>query len=123
MVCCISVQQTKVRGRIRRLCHTRHVLNGKPSAVAGGRRKYNAERQLAAVLRLVQVAKLMNEVGHERGYQTRIAKRLRVSRATICRDVAQLMRRYWGGKKAEEWHREEVRRNQRVRDEDRWLGS
>ena len=121
MVCCISVQQTKFRGRIRRLCHTHHVLNGKPSVAVPADAEDTTDRQWAAEMRLHEVAKLLNEVGHERGYQTRIAKRLGVSRSTICRDVARLMRRYWGGKEAEERHREEVRRDQRIRDEDRWL--
>ena len=88
---------------------------------AGGRRRYNQARQWAAEMRLSQVAKLLNEVPHERGYQTRIAKRLGVSRSTVCRDMARLKRTYWGGMRAEERHRAEVRRDQRIRDEDRWL--
>ena len=56
-----------------------------------------------------------------REHQSRIATILIVSRSTVCRDMARLMRRYWGGMKAEERHREKVRRDQRIRDEDRWL--
>ncbi len=56
-----------------------------------------------------------------REHQSRIATILVVSRSTVCRDMVQLMRRHWGGMKAEERHRAEVRRNQRIRDEDRWL--
>ncbi|MFO7904906.1 MAG: hypothetical protein R6U98_19740 [Pirellulaceae bacterium] len=35
-------------------------------------------------------------------YEGRIAEALNVSRPTICRDIAKLLRRYWGGKEAEE---------------------
>ena len=35
--------------------------------------------------------------------------------------MVRLSRRYWGRKEAEERHRVEVRRDQRIRAEDRWL--
>ena len=88
---------------------------------AGGRRRYNQVRQWAADMRLHEVAKLLNEVEHSRGYQTRIAKRLGVHRATVSRDLARLKRIYWGGPPADERHRANERKKQRVRDEDRWL--
>ncbi len=88
---------------------------------AGGRRRYNARRRWAAEMRLFEVARLLNEVEYGRGYQTRIAKLLGVSRGTICRDIARLKRVYWGGRVADERHRAEMRRQRRIRDEDRWL--
>ena len=72
---------------------------------AGGRRKYNRVRQLRAELRLVKVVALLELTRFARGYQSRIARILKVSRGTISRDIARLRRRFWGGKEAEERHR------------------
>jgi hypothetical protein len=60
---------------------------------AGGRRAYNRMRQFRANHRLMEVAKLMRQMGLERGWQTRIANALGVSRSTICRDFQRLRRR------------------------------
>jgi hypothetical protein len=55
---------------------------------AGGRRRYNRERQDAAAHRRSQVRCLLDLYGRDRrGTQARIARELRVSRSTICRDV------------------------------------
>lgn len=58
---------------------------------AGGRRRYNADRQLAAEARRLQVLRLLRQWGLRRGIQARIANALDVSPATISRDVAQLL--------------------------------
>jgi hypothetical protein len=56
---------------------------------AGGRRRYNKQRQEAAAERRSEVWRLLDLYGHgRRGTQARIARELNVSRATICRDVA-----------------------------------
>ena len=61
---------------------------------AGGRRRYNAVRGLRALLRRREVARLLSVQGGltYRGTQARLARQLGVSRATICRDLAYLMR-------------------------------
>lgn len=59
---------------------------------AGSRRRYNATRQVRAALRRVRVAELLDQTGHIRGSQRRIAQALGVSEATISRDVAALLR-------------------------------
>ncbi len=86
---------------------------------AGGRRHYNRVRQFRAVLRLTQIVALLKEIGLGRGYQTRIAERLGVSRGTICRDIARLNRIHWGGRKADEEHRSTARLERRIRAENR----
>ena len=86
---------------------------------AGGRRKYNRVRQLRAELRLVKVVALLELTGFARGYQSRIARILNVSRGTISRDIARLRRRLWGGKDAEERHRVQERMQRRIRAEER----
>ena len=86
---------------------------------AGGRRKYNRVRQLRAELRLVKVVALLELTGFARGYQSRIARILKVSRGTISRDIARLRRRLWGGKEAEERHRVQERMQRRIRAEER----
>ncbi|MBI3966634.1 MAG: HTH domain-containing protein [Chloroflexi bacterium] len=61
---------------------------------AGGRRHYNAWRRFMAVDRQRLVAQLALEEGFgffQRGAQARLAKRLGVSRSTICRDVEALL--------------------------------
>lgn len=50
---------------------------------AGGRRRYNAERQRAQAIRRHQVAALLDD-----DFQADIARALNVSRSTICRDAA-----------------------------------
>ena len=56
---------------------------------AGGRRRYNAERQAARELRRAELARLLavSAWWRECPYAA-LAVRLGVSRATICRDVA-----------------------------------
>lgn len=63
-------------------------------ARAGGRRHYNAMRQVDAALRRQEVARLVVAAGGflVPGVQARIAAHLGVSRATISRDVAALLR-------------------------------
>jgi hypothetical protein len=55
---------------------------------AGGRRHYNAVRRFRAMFRRLEVARLLSSVIPKRGEQTRIARALGVSRATISRDIA-----------------------------------
>lgn len=86
---------------------------------AGGRRKYNRMRQIQAECRLTQVVRLLAEFGFCHGYQTRIAEKLGVSRSTICRDIARLLRRHWGGKEAEERHRAQEQLQRRIRAENK----
>ena len=85
---------------------------------AGGRRHYNAVRQFQAAQRLLQVLALLNDFGLGRGSQSRIAERLGVHRSTICRDVAKLERRFWGGNEAEEKHSADQRMQRDIRAED-----
>lgn len=62
---------------------------------AGGRRKYNALRQMDAQLRRAEVARLLIDEGfhlRHRGAQARVARRLHVSEATISRDVRAIFR-------------------------------
>lgn len=64
------------------------------SRLAGGRRKYNKARQDARDLRrdrLTWIAYCEDINMFERGAQADMARRLGVSPATICRDVAWLM--------------------------------
>jgi hypothetical protein len=67
---------------------------------AGGRRRYNFERQLRAKLRRLQVRYLLLEnrlwIGElvQHGALAEIARQLGVSRATICRDLQQLREEY-----------------------------
>jgi len=74
-----------------------------PSTVAkraGGRRRFNAVRQLRAELRRRELRRLIAEM-HEagevflmiHGAQAGFARRLGVHRSTICRDVRRLLRR------------------------------
>ena len=56
---------------------------------AGGRRRYNAERQRGAEKRRAEVARLLVKYGrHKRGTRARIARELGVSEATVSRDAA-----------------------------------
>ena len=89
---------------------------------ARGRRVYNEKRQFQALLRLKRVIEHLWETGLTTyGYQSIIAKKLGVSRATICRDVKRLLRIYHGGREADDRHRANERLKQRIRDEDAWL--
>ncbi len=89
---------------------------------AAGRRRYNQHRQFQANLRLSKVIELLWETGPStRGYQSIIARKLEVSRSTICRDLAKLMREYWEGPAAIERCRAAERLRRRPRAEDRWL--
>jgi hypothetical protein len=56
---------------------------------AGGRRRHNAQRAIAAAARRQQVAALLGQFDRPFAYGTRavLARRLGVSRATICRDL------------------------------------
>jgi hypothetical protein len=59
---------------------------------AAARRHYNAVRHFEALQRQTQVAALLGQYGIlTHGVQARIARELKVSRATICRDVAALL--------------------------------
>jgi hypothetical protein len=61
---------------------------------AAGRRHYNSVRRFRATCRRLQVARLLCVQGGltVHGTQARLARELGVSRATICRDVARLLR-------------------------------
>ena len=63
---------------------------------SGGRRRRNAEQQLAKAVRRHRLLDMMydpsNPLGFiERGWQTRTAQTLGVDRATVCRDVDALL--------------------------------
>jgi hypothetical protein len=62
--------------------------------LASGRRHYNSVRRFRAQLRRREVARLLRARGtlFDRGTQARLARELGVSRATISRDVAVLLR-------------------------------
>jgi hypothetical protein len=64
---------------------------------AGGRRAYNCRRRFAQTIRRAEVARLLNCKGalFRRGLQTELARELGVSRSTICRDIAYLLRLGW----------------------------
>jgi hypothetical protein len=61
---------------------------------AGGRRRYNRVRRFLATYRRYQLARLLRDRGGwtDWGTQARLARELGVSRSTICRDVAFLLR-------------------------------
>ena len=61
---------------------------------AGGRRRYNAQRQFIAEYRRTQLSRLLFCKGAflEHGIQARLARELGVSRSTICRDLQTLLR-------------------------------
>jgi hypothetical protein len=72
---------------------------------AGGRRAYNRLRQLRADYRLTRVAELLHQTGLGRGWQTRVAEALGVSRSTICRDFQRLRRRAMFGLESDKFAR------------------
>jgi hypothetical protein len=61
---------------------------------AAGRRHYNSVRRFRATYRRCELARLLLVKGGltDRGTQARLARELGVSRSTICRDVARLLR-------------------------------
>jgi hypothetical protein len=64
---------------------------------AGGRRHYNAVRRFRREWRRAEVVRLLSCKGalFRRGLQTELARELGVSRSTICRDLAYLLRLGW----------------------------
>ncbi|HTU88475.1 MAG TPA: HTH domain-containing protein [Gemmataceae bacterium] len=64
---------------------------------AGARRHYNLVRHLKQTLRRKEVMRLLSCQGalFRRGIQTELARELGVSRSTICRDIAYLLRLGW----------------------------
>ena len=64
------------------------------SRLAAGRKRYNRARQFRATFRRSCVARLLRVQGSmfDHGVQARIVRQLGVSRSTICRDVAYLLR-------------------------------
>jgi predicted RNA-binding Zn-ribbon protein involved in translation (DUF1610 family) len=59
-----------------------------------GRRRYNSVRKLRAMFRRNDVATVAARHGlmfYQHGAQARIARELKVSRSTVCRDVAAIM--------------------------------
>jgi hypothetical protein len=64
---------------------------------AGGRRHYNAVRRFIQERRRAEVARLLSGKGalFRRGIQVELARELNVSRSTICRDIAYLIRLGW----------------------------
>src|SRR4051812_21058895 len=82
-----------------------HVADSVAARRAGGRRRRNAEQQLAKAIRRHRLLGMMhdptNPLGFiERGWQTRAAWELNVNRATICRDVDALLGAIFGTGKA-----------------------
>ena len=57
---------------------------------AGGRRRYNRQRQDDVFWRLLELENIMRREGYAPGDYARWAARLGVSRSTICRDVRRL---------------------------------
>ncbi len=57
---------------------------------AGGRRRYNAQRQAQALARRIAILELLGAhvILNPRGAQARIARHFDVNRSTICRDIA-----------------------------------
>ena len=58
---------------------------------AGGRRRYNRERQDAAAIRRYLLVEMLDEHSLEWGAQTAMAEALGVHRSTICRDLQWLL--------------------------------
>jgi hypothetical protein len=79
------------------ICHnwTKRVAQDEAHRRAGGRRAYNAGRQLEAAIRRQTLLELLAKESDpfKRGIQTRLAKALKVSVATVCRDIAYLKSR------------------------------
>jgi hypothetical protein len=63
---------------------------------AGGRRRYNLQREIAKDARRKKVERLLNEYGPKAwGVNARIAHELGVSEATISRDAQSIRLRNW----------------------------
>jgi hypothetical protein len=64
---------------------------------ASGRRHYNAVRRFIQALRRAELAERLacKDALFRRGLQTELARELGVSRATVCRDMAYLLRLGW----------------------------
>ena len=80
---------------------TSHTTDSIAYRRAGGRRRRNAEQQLAKVIRRHRLLDMMysptNPLGFvERGWQTRAARDLGVDRATICRDLDAMLGEMFG---------------------------
>ena len=76
------------------MCAQRATVSGwanNPIRAAGGRRRWNAERQRLALERRVEVARLMRQFGLGRGAQTRMASELGVADSTISRDIRAIL--------------------------------
>lgn len=58
---------------------------------AGGRRRYNRERQDAAAVRRYLLVQMLDERSLDWGAQTQMAEALGVHRSTICRDLRWLL--------------------------------
>ena len=71
---------------------------------AGGRRRRNAEQQLARAIRRHRLLDMMHDPNNplgfvERGWQTKAARTLCVDRATVCRDLDALLGEMFGAGK------------------------
>ena len=78
------------------------VSNGEAYARAGGRRRYNARRQFKADYRRYRLTCLARQSGinpFRRGAQTTLARMLGVSRATVCRDIAVMLKAWQQSKR------------------------
>lgn len=54
----------------------------------GGRKRFNAQRKMAQIIRRSEVARLAGEADvRKRGWQSKIAAELGVHRSTVCRDI------------------------------------
>lgn len=64
---------------------------------AGGRRRYNAWRSRRQAWRRAEVARLLKDNGEwfRHGLQAELARELKVSRSTICRDIAYFLSVGW----------------------------
>src|SRR4051794_1832548 len=59
---------------------------------AGGRNRYNARRRLAAMVRRIEVQRIIQRLGGlDRGNRAAIARELEISEATVSRDVHALL--------------------------------
>jgi DNA invertase Pin-like site-specific DNA recombinase len=64
--------------------------NGDPNHAAGGRRRYNRERQEAALERRYEVVQLFKKYGVQHGSQRQIARELGVADSTISNDCKRI---------------------------------
>jgi predicted DNA-binding transcriptional regulator YafY len=71
---------------------TQNLSPEKLNHLIGGRRRYNSLRQFLAAERRRRVVELMQRFGLKRGVVTAIARELHVSKASISRDIATLLR-------------------------------